>query len=205
MSRTLCIVGAGQVGSVALEHFKSAEDESYDHFLFVEEDGFFRRRKVEDTEVIALSDALRRHRSDDWFVALSPGRRNMPRARVFEHLREFPEIKFTSLIHRTANISNSASLGTNLLILEGVVVQTHALIADNVTLWSGAHVGHHSMIGESSFVSSGAVIGGSSQIGQRTFIGINASVVDGISLGNASFVSAGGVASRDSADFSFFD
>jgi hypothetical protein len=69
-------------------------------------------------------------------------------------------VPFGRLVHPSAVIARSASLGDGVVVGAGVVIGAQTSVGDHVTINRGALVGHHVEIGEFATIQPGAVIGG---------------------------------------------
>ncbi len=106
-------------------------------------------------------------------------------------------LKFTTIVHPTARISPSASLGQGTIVSPGTVVSAHTKIGRYVIVNRGCLIGHHVEVGDYVTVSPGVNIAGKARIGRRTYIGMGAVILNDILVGENSVVGAGAVVSRD--------
>jgi sugar O-acyltransferase (sialic acid O-acetyltransferase NeuD family) len=106
-------------------------------------------------------------------------------------------LAFATLVHPTAHISSTASLGPGTIVGAGAVIAAQARLAQHVIINRGCLVGHHVSIGDFATISPGANIAGRVRIGNRCAIGMGAIVLDGRSIGDAAVVGAGAVVTHD--------
>jgi len=109
-------------------------------------------------------------------------------------------VKFATLVHPSARISSTSSLGEGTIINVGVIVASHTHIGRHVIVNRGAIIGHHTDIGDYVTINPGANIAGACRIGDATYIGIGAIVIDHITIGSHSVVGAGAVVTKDVPD-----
>ncbi|GJM25335.1 MAG: transferase [Phycisphaerae bacterium] len=102
-------------------------------------------------------------------------------------------------IHPSANLAQSVSLGSNIVIAAGALVCAHCHIGDSVILNTGCIVDHESMIAPGSHVCPGARIAGRVNIQAGVFIGIGATVIQSVQIGHHAIVGAGAVVIDDVA------
>ena len=95
-----------------------------------------------------------------------------------------------SLIHPTASVEPSASLGKGVVVLAGAVVDQYVTIGDCCYLHNGSIVGENSVLGENNYLSAGTTFGGSVTVGANNFFGINSTIVNGIDIGDNNFINA---------------
>jgi acetyltransferase EpsM len=106
-------------------------------------------------------------------------------------------LSFTSLIHPTARVPQSAVIGQGAILSAGVVIGAQARIDECAILNRGCLVGHHVEIGARSTLGPGCNIGGLTRIGEACSIGMGAIVLDRLTLGCESSVGAGALVTRD--------
>ena len=121
------------------------------------------------------------------------------RNRFIEQVAAFG-IKFATIIHPSAMMSSTSSLGEGTVVLKSANISTYTIIGRYVRVGTGAIIGHHTEIGDYVTITPGANIGGACTIGEATWIGIGAVVIDQISIGAHSVVGAGAVVTKDVPD-----
>lgn len=107
---------------------------------------------------------------------------------------------FVTLVHPSAVVSPSASLGTGTIVGAGVVVAAHTRVGAHVILNRGTLVGHHTTIGDYATLSPGANVAGRVAIGEQTYVGMGATILDHRSVGRDALVGAGALVTRDVGD-----
>ncbi len=106
-------------------------------------------------------------------------------------------LEFTSLVHPTAHISSTATLGKGAIVSPGAIVAAYTEVGEHVIINRGALIGHHAKIGDYVTISPGANIAGRTQIGDCCYIGMGSIIIDGITIGRNSVVAAGAVVTKD--------
>jgi len=106
-------------------------------------------------------------------------------------------LKFATIVHPAAQVSNSAILGKGTIISPGAIIAANTRIGCHVIINRGCLIGHHVEIGNYVTISPGANIAGKAKIGDLCYIGMGAVILDGISVGNNSIVGAGSVVTKD--------
>lgn len=109
-------------------------------------------------------------------------------------------LRFTTVVHPTAVLPQSATLGEGSIVGAGVIVAAKTTIGAHVILNRGSLVGHHTQIGDYVTISPGANIAGRIKIGHNSYIGMGAIVLDGLTIGNGVIVGAGAVVTKDVPD-----
>ena len=106
-------------------------------------------------------------------------------------------LHFAQVVHPSAVVSRSATLGEGVQVMAGCVIQTGADIGANSIVNTRAAVDHDCKIGETVHIAPGVTLSGNVRVGDRTHIGTGAVVIQGISIGEDSLVAAGAVVYRD--------
>jgi sugar O-acyltransferase (sialic acid O-acetyltransferase NeuD family) len=100
------------------------------------------------------------------------------------------------LIHPTAYVSPTASLGPGTIICPFGFVANAASVGANVVVNTYASIGHDATIGDDTVFSPYAAANGNVELGNAVFLGTSAVVTPGKTVGAYSKVSAGTVCSR---------
>ena len=137
---------------------------------------------------------------DDVSVFLALGYSDLrARREVFQRIKAlgYPMVTFIS---PHADVDPSAKLGTNNVVMAGVIIEPFVAIEDNNIFWSGNHIGHHSKIAHNNFISSHVVISGHCKIENNSFFGVNSTIADGITIGNRNLIGPGALIQKDTED-----
>lgn len=114
-----------------------------------------------------------------------------------ERLDRVPPGMMPAIVHPTAAVSRSATLGAGTVVLATAVVNAEARVGVAVIINSGAVVEHDCELAAAAHVSPGAVIAGGVRIGRRSWIGAGATIIQGVQIGDDCVVGAGAVVIRD--------
>jgi UDP-perosamine 4-acetyltransferase len=120
------------------------------------------------------------------------------RRRLFGLIADAGLIPLT-VIHPSAIVARSASIGRGTVVLAGAIVNASATVGDNVILNTAAVVEHHGRIGDHVHVATGARLGGGVTVGAGAHVGLGANILQGIGVGTDAIVGAGAVVTRDVA------
>lgn len=115
---------------------------------------------------------------------------NAIRAKLFEKVRK-SGFNVVSLIHPSAMISLSSSIGLGTVVMPNVVVNARAAIGDGVILNSGCIIEHECIIKDFVHISPNTALAGNVKVGEFTHMGIGTSVIQGIEIGKNSIIGAG--------------
>lgn len=98
---------------------------------------------------------------------------------------------FATLIHPSAVIATTASIGEGVQIMAGVVVQPNVSIGNNTIINTRASIDHDCQIGESVHIAPGAILSGNIALGRKSHIGVGATLIQGLTIGDEVMVCAG--------------
>ncbi|HJP60063.1 MAG TPA: NeuD/PglB/VioB family sugar acetyltransferase, partial [Gemmatimonadaceae bacterium] len=105
--------------------------------------------------------------------------------------------RLVSIIHPSAVVSSSVTVGRGSVVFAQAVVNSDAIIGDAVIINTGAVVEHDCVLGDGVHVAPGAILTGSVKVGKGTLIGAGVVVIPGITIGENSIVGAGTVVTAD--------
>ena len=105
-----------------------------------------------------------------------------------------------TLVHPTAWVSPSATLGDGCVVMANATVQADVRIGQGCIINTGASVDHDCRLGEGVHVCPGASLGGDVCIGNGSWLGIGSSVIHGIHIGERVTVGAGAAVISDVSD-----
>lgn len=109
---------------------------------------------------------------------------------------------YISLIHDTAIISTSASIGDGTVIMAGTIVSADAVIGDHAIINSGAIVEHDNQIGDYVHVAPKATLTGSVIAEEGSMIGAGATIIPGKKVGEWAIIGAGATVISDIPSYS---
>ncbi len=106
-------------------------------------------------------------------------------------------IYFTTVIHPTARVSRTATVGEGTIINAGAIIASYTAIGNHVIVNRGAIIGHHIRIADHVTISPGANLAGGVAIGRMAYVGMGAIVLETLRVGERSVIGAGSVVTRD--------
>ena len=107
------------------------------------------------------------------------------------------DYSFPPIVHPSAVVASSVSLGSGVQVLAGAVVQPGCRICENVILNTRSSLDHDCTVGAHAHVAPGATLSGGIRVGEGAHIGTGASVIQGVTVGERSVVGAGAAVIRD--------
>jgi UDP-perosamine 4-acetyltransferase len=102
-----------------------------------------------------------------------------------------------AIVHGSAVVAATVTLGAGVQILAQAVVNTAAVLGDGAIVNTGAIVEHDCVVGPSAHLGPRAVVGGDAEIGESAHVGMGAVVIEGVRVGEGAFIAAGAVVTRD--------
>lgn len=104
---------------------------------------------------------------------------------------------WTTLVHPTAHISPSASLGKGVFVGPLVTVSSRTVVSEHVRIGRGSSVGHDVFLGQLSRLGPSVAISGNVSIGDESMIGTGAVFLNRVEIGARCLVGAGAVVTKD--------
>ena len=99
--------------------------------------------------------------------------------------------RFISLVHPNAHLGKHVKLGTNCLIMAGVVITSNVEIGDHVCILPNTVIHHDATVGPYTLIGCNVAIAGGTKIGENCYIGSGTNIINGISIGEYSLVGLG--------------
>ena len=191
MNNPVVILGAGKLGEVVLDIFKSNNVVTY---CFLDENKDLHGTEIDDISV--LGDV-----SDDGFLKLIGKKCNAfiavddmkIKKSLTKNILERRKVMPINAIHNAANISENTTIGHGNLIEQGVAIGTKVDIANHCIIGANAVIGNHSKVCDFAQIGSGSVVGAGVEIGEGTFIGSGVTIVAGVKIGKNARIGAGSV------------
>lgn len=185
-TKTLYIYGAGGHGLVCAD---IAREAGYENIIFLDDSPAL------DSDITALcyDDELERY---DMFVAIGSSEF---RQKISEKILK-AGFNLISLIHPSAIISASASIGQGVCVMPRAVINANAKINKGAIINTGAVIEHECVIGEYVHICPAVALAGACVVGSHTWVGIGACAIQGIKIGTNAMIGAGSVLVRDIPD-----
>lgn len=107
--------------------------------------------------------------------------------------------RFATLVHPTAAVSASATIGDGVIILPHVVVLSGVTVGDQVLILPGSILNHDVRVGNYAIVASAVNLSGAVEIGSGSYIGSGACVIQSVKVGDNALVGMGSVVLKNVA------
>ncbi|KRE75874.1 acetyltransferase [Paenibacillus sp. Soil750] len=193
----IVVIGEGGHSKVIRDIIRSKEanqivailDDKYTEFISI--DGLYQGPVSSAHQLIELGYELK------WVVAIGNNER---RKSIFTKLG-LPHEDYATLIHETAVISPSASLGHGSVIMANAVINADAHIGHHTIINTGSIVEHDCRIADYVHLAPKATLTGAVVIKEGSMIGAGATIIPGKQVGEWATVGAGATVIRDIPSF----
>ncbi len=107
--------------------------------------------------------------------------------------------RYARVIHPSARISPLARLGSNVLLMAGVVVTSNAVIGNHVCVLPNTVVHHDVSVGDWTLVGACVAIAGGTVIEENCYVGSGSNIKNGLRIGARALIGLGSNVIRDVA------
>jgi sugar O-acyltransferase (sialic acid O-acetyltransferase NeuD family) len=191
------IYGAGGLGREVLEILKAQNSKKKRKILGFIDDKKTKGQLINGFPVLGDTDWFCiNHQNSGCLVAIGDPE---IRCRVVKKLTN-NNINFTNAVHPSAVLSDSVSLGENVIICAGVVLTANVTIGSHVVLNANSTIGHDVIIEDYCSIMPSATINGNSHIMTGANFGSGATGIQNITVGEWSIIGAGAVVIKDIPD-----
>ncbi|WP_203287288.1 acetyltransferase [Metabacillus sp. cB07] len=121
---------------------------------------------------------------------------NETRKKVFLNLC-LPSDFYATVIHPSATVSKSATLGAGTVVMAQAVLNAESIIGEQVIINTGAIVEHDNQIKNFSHTSPRSTLTGNVYVGEGVHIGAGATILPNVKIGDWSIVGAGATVTKD--------
>lgn len=189
-------LGAGGHARVLIETLRF--NQKFDLIGLLDRDSDLKNKDIMGVPVLGTDDLLPELAKNvkHFFIGLGTTGRVTHRRRLFMLATSYGMTPI-QIIHPSAIISPSATLGAGITILSGAIINACASIGIDVIVNTGAIVEHDSVIGDHVHVATGACLCGAVTVERETHIGAGATILQGVRIGANSIVGAGAVVLKD--------
>ncbi len=185
------VIGAGAQGRVVLDVWRAARPDL--EIVFVDDEPSKLGATILGAPVIGGIDAIDGNAGE---AVIALGNNEL---RLAVAARLAGKVRFAVVVHPSAAVLPTATLGPGTVVFAGAVVNTDARVGAHVIVNSGAIVEHDCVLEDGVNVSPGARMAGRVHIGHGAFIATGATLVPRVRVGEGAIVGAGAVVVRDVA------
>jgi sugar O-acyltransferase (sialic acid O-acetyltransferase NeuD family) len=162
---------------------------------FLDDDAAKHDKIVAGLPVLGPIDCARQHAAH-YIVGVARVGDPWRRRRIVERLA-LPRERFATIIHPSATISRSATIGVGTAILQNAVVTTDVVIGDHVLIHYNATISHDAVIEDFVTMAPGSLIAGSVRLCAGVYLGAGSQVINDVTVNEAAVVGLGAIVIRD--------
>lgn len=191
--RKLLIIGAGGHGKVVAD--TAREIGSWAVIAFLDD---YQEGRILEWPVLGRSELVSELNNEftDLAVAFGDNRKRL------ELLHYYAELGYNlpAIIHPTAFISKSASIGAGTVAFAQTAVNAGTKMGLGCIINTGATVDHDCLLADAVHLSPGVHLGGEVRIGRNSWLGVGASVINRVTIGENVIIGAGSVIIEQAQD-----
>lgn len=183
------MIGGGGHASVLVDILRSQHREI---LAIVSPDDIVSRSVFNGIKHLKHDDDVLAYASED--VLLVNGIGMMPKTKIKRSINErFLTLgyHFETVIADSAIVSNYASLGKGVQIMQGSIIQAGVIIGEHSIINSGVIIEHDTCIGAYNHVAPGSVVCGQCTTNEDVFVGAGATVIQNVIIAEQAIVAAG--------------
>jgi acetyltransferase EpsM len=126
---------------------------------------------------------------------------NATRKKIAETVMINPD-QYLSVIHSTAVVSQTATIGKGTIIMANAVINAEASIGDHCIINTGAIIEHENRIDRYAHISPNATLTGNVSVREGVHIGASATIIPGLEIGKWAIIGAGSTVIQSMPAFS---
>lgn len=199
--KNVLIIGAKQHAEVIFDSIMNSPEEM-EVVGFLDDNQALQESTVLGKPVLGklseFSEIVKKLNIDTVFLGISA--RHIKIRAQMQKLIEEKNLFNWNLIHKTAFVSEKATIGKGNFFAPTTVVNSYAKVGNNCVLYSGAVVDHHTTLGNNVYCGPNVSMAANITIGDNTYIGIGAVIIPHIKVGNNVTIGAGTVVIKDIPD-----
>ncbi|WP_084700099.1 NeuD/PglB/VioB family sugar acetyltransferase [Streptacidiphilus anmyonensis] len=177
----LLIVGAGGFARETAQAARAADgpDAVLGH---LDDDAARHGTEVDGVPVLGGSELVHAHPDAPVVVCVGNPRDWAGRARLVRRLG-LPEQRYATVIHPTAAVADSASVGPGSVLLAHCALTAAVRLGAHVAVMPQVVLTHDDIVGDFATIASGVRLGGGVEVGVGAYVGAGALVREGVSVG----------------------
>ena len=102
-----------------------------------------------------------------------------------------PPDRFETIIHPSASVSRTASLGRGVVVFQHVVITSNVRIGNHVIILPNTVISHDDIVGDYTCVAGGVCVSGQTRIGRLCYLGTNSTIIGNIDVGDRCLIGMG--------------
>jgi acetyltransferase EpsM len=153
--------------------------------------------EIDSVDVFEEDEFLRKIDGEHVFIAVGE---NITRKRIFEKFAG-KNVSFPNLIHPSAVISGSVTMGGGNVVMPNVVMNAASNIGNQCVFNTSSSLGHDCSVGDFVSLAPQAIICGNCLLEDGAYVGANASVIHSKKIGRWSVIGAQAAVVKDIEEF----
>lgn len=193
--KRLVILGAGACGREVLQWALDINNikKKWDEFVFLDYNKDALLGKNTKACIVGNDEDYVIQREDEFICAVGNGK---IRRRIIEKM-EHKGAKFTTIIHPSAIVADSAIISNACIIYPNTNVTSDTIIGKGCIINPQCSIAHDVEIGNYCSFSPNCHIAGTCKIGNDVFLGVGSNVIPSIVIGDGAYVCAGSIVISD--------
>jgi len=99
--------------------------------------------------------------------------------------------RFATLIHPSASVSRTATLGRGVVIFQHVVITSNVTIGHHVIILPNTVISHDDVIGDYTCIAGGVCVSGQVRVGRSCYLGTNSTIIGNADIGDRCLIGMG--------------
>lgn len=198
--KDLYIIGAGGFGrEVAwLVERINKTDATWNLRGFIDDDVSLHGTSKNGYPVLGGCDYLKKLSKETWVVCAVAAAKT--RRKIIEYIKDFPLIKFGTLVDPGAICSEKVTVGEGSIICAGAIITVNISIGSHAIINVACTIGHDVVLHDFATIYPSANVSGNVTINECAELGTGMQIIQGKTIGAESIVGAGAVVVRDIPD-----
>lgn len=197
-ARDLVIIGAGGFGRETAQAVCALNEGGVAWRLlgYLDDDPARHGTTIDGTTVLGGRDELRHLPNASVVVCTGRPGDYLSRMRIVGELG-LPQARYATIVHPTAAVSASSSVGPGCVLLAHVVLTASVRLASHVAVMPHVVLTHDDVVEDFGTLASGVRLGGAVHVERGAYIGAGAMVREGRRIGSCALVGMGAVVTHD--------
>jgi sugar O-acyltransferase (sialic acid O-acetyltransferase NeuD family) len=195
--RDLLLIGAGGFARETVEVVRAINERRPTWRLlgFLDDDAALRGTEVDGVPVLGSLTQIQRYPEALVAVCIGNPGNYFSRKRVVRRLR-LPPSRYATLIHPSAVLPSTATIGPGSILLASVVATTAVHIGAHVAMMPAVVLTHDDIVGDFATLGAGVRLAGRVHVGEGAYIGAGVNVREDCSVGAWALVGMGSLVTR---------
>lgn len=163
---------------------------------FLDDDASRWGQEISGVKILGALDSAAQY-ADCFFVNGIGSANNFWRKRDIIARAGMPRERFETVVHPTASVSRTATLGQGVVVFQNVTITSNVTIGDHVIVLPNSIISHDDVIGDYTAIAGGVCISGRVTVGHSCYLGSNSSIKEGVQIGDGVLVGMGSVVLKD--------